>query len=414
MLIDFTVENFRSIREPVTLSMIEQAPRKSRQKGGVRKRPLPTDEEISPALEVSGWDFKLLRTAAVFGANASGKSNVIRALAALRQLLAHGPERGFGEQTISPFLLDAGSRDRPTRFVLRVATPGIEGAVVQAYELALADGEVVKERLTWEVYGQEQHEVFSRAPNSGTPRFADGLPAAVADSEQALGPATPLLHYLISTLRIRGLEFLEAWLSMTHCYTDATAWIASFDTHWALEADDAMRLRVGQLVAEFDTGISSFAIEPGERRGRARVMVHHGDFPDAPAWPLSEESAGTRRLFELSVPILRALDSGGLVVLDEFGAHLHPHVTRRIVERFQRADTNPKGAQLVFNSQDVSLLANRLLRRDQIWYTTKAAAGNTELYPLSDFKVRNDLAIDSAYLDGRFGAVPFLPAGGRA
>lgn len=95
--------------------------------------------------------------------------------------------------------------------------------------------------------------------------------------------------------------------------------------------------------------------------------------------------------------------------MDELGSNIHPNITREIIRWFQSEKTNPKRAQLIFTSHDNTLQRANLLRRDQIWFTQKRADGSTELYPLSDFRPRNDLAIDKAYLEGRFGAVPILP-----
>ncbi len=96
------------------------------------------------------------------------------------------------------------------------------------------------------------------------------------------------------------------------------------------------------------------------------------------------------------------------LIIDELGSNLHPNIVHNIVQLFQDKQTNPNRAQLIFTSHDNTLQRNNLLRRDQIWFTQKRRDQSTELYPLSDFKVRNDLAIDKAYLDGRFGAVPFI------
>ena len=101
--------------------------------------------------------------------------------------------------------------------------------------------------------------------------------------------------------------------------------------------------------------------------------------------------------------------SGCTVILDELGSNIHPNINRKIVRLFQNPKTNPKRAQLIFSSHDNTLQRDNLLRRDQIWFTQKRSDQSTKLYPLSDFKVRNDLAIDRAYLDGRFRAVPFIP-----
>jgi AAA15 family ATPase/GTPase len=93
---------------------------------------------------------------------------------------------------------------------------------------------------------------------------------------------------------------------------------------------------------------------------------------------------------------------------DELGSNIHPNIVREIIKLFQDSKTNPHRTQLIFTSHDNTLQRNNLLRRDQIWFTQKRPDQSTELYSLSDFKVRNDLAIDKAYLDGRFGAVPFI------
>ena len=108
-------------------------------------------------------------------------------------------------------------------------------------------------------------------------------------------------------------------------------------------------------------------------------------------------------------PILQALESGGLLVLDEFGSHLHPHITERIVQLFHSPTTNPQGAQLVFNTHSAHLLQDQQLRRDQVWFTEKRPDGSTDLFSMSEFKLRNDKSMAKAYLGGSLGAVPVLP-----
>lgn len=120
--------------------------------------------------------------------------------------------------------------------------------------------------------------------------------------------------------------------------------------------------------------------------------------------------AGTQRLFNLAYRMLIALKIGSLTIVDELGTNIHPNIVKNIIKIFQNPNTNPKRAQLIFTSHDNTLQRNNLLRRDQIWFTQKRTDQSTELYALTDFHVRNDLAIDKAYLDGRFGAVPFLPS----
>jgi AAA15 family ATPase/GTPase len=168
------------------------------------------------------------------------------------------------------------------------------------------------------------------------------------------------------------------------------------------------------MIRQFDTGISQIEIEKIESNGNETnenftVWVWHEVNGHRVRWPIQEESTGTQRLFGLSYWMLVVLRYGGLAMVDELGSNIHPNITRSIIRLFQSEKTNPKRAQLIFTSHDNTLQRANLLRRDQIWFTQKRADGSTELYPLSDFRPRNDLAIDKAYLEGRFGAVPILP-----
>lgn len=406
MLIDFTVSNFRSIREPVTLSMVEVAPRKGKQKGLKRKRPLLTDEDISPALDVPGWDFKLLRTAGIFGANASGKSNVVRALSVMGGLLMNGSEQAY-ELARDPFRL--GPTLEPTRFQMRHVALG------RCYTYSLdIDEKILYEQLQVEGPSGEPELLFTRgAARDGEPtRIEAGQPlTGVQSILQVTNRRTPFLHVLLQLLDLPELRaYRDAVRNtgvMLHAF--ASAWQESTTRQIAKEPRYAPM--VARLLSDFDTSIGGIRVEPVEFNGKTlhRVWVAHASVSgDTIEWQLNEESMGTQALYGLAWPILEALEHGVLLCIDEFGAHLHPQITRYIVELFQKPLTNPNGARLIFNSQDVTLQANHLLRRDQIWFTQKGAEGNTELFALSDFKVRNDMAIDQAYLDGRFGAVPFL------
>jgi AAA15 family ATPase/GTPase len=162
---------------------------------------------------------------------------------------------------------------------------------------------------------------------------------------------------------------------------------------------------------KFDTGLSDIEIKRSESSEHDYFQVYalHRTEDGEVRWLFEDESMGTQHLFRISFSIQFAILFGDLLIIDELGSNIHPNITRAIVRLFQNPKTNPKRAQLIFTSHDNTLQRNNLLRRDQIWFTQKRADQSTELYPLSDFKVRNDLAIDKAYLDGRFMAVPFIP-----
>jgi energy-coupling factor transporter ATP-binding protein EcfA2 len=410
MIIDFTVANYRSIRDPVTLSFVEVSPRKKRQLGSTRKRPIKTDEEISPALDVPGWDFKLLRAAGIFGANASGKSNVVRALGAVIDLVMHGPAESSVREVASPFLLSPEGKGAPTEFTLRVAVPGAgDSRAIFTYRLAVRGAQIVEERLT-EERRDEVRLIFERRAGS-PPRFGEVLPAAMGELLASMASGAPFLHMLVENFDLPALRGLrDGFRGIVSAHEGRDVFLARVPRLLLSDPEsEELNPRAAALLRDFDTGIAGFRLEPGPEKYLPRVFMRH-DTPGGPVeWELDQESAGTRRLFDLAPAVLAALDIGGLVVLDEFGAQLHPHITQRIVALFQNPATNPLGAQLLFNTHDNTLMRDNLLRRDQIWFTEKGQDGNTTLYPLADFKPRKDLAIDSAYLDGRMGAVPVLP-----
>lgn len=410
MLIDFTVENFRSIHEPVTLSMVEVSPRKTSQTGARRKRYVPTDEEISPALEVPDWDFKLLRTAGIFGANASGKSNVVKALVWLAKFVCvpnGSPAEYFSE--LAPFKLCADAAVGPARLRARVALKVTGQTVIFRYEISLGARTVGHESLSIERQDGTVQGVFERVVGQPTrSRFAEMLPPAIAASEPTLSSDVPLLRVIIQMFQVPELLPFQYWLLGVFASSEARVeQVQGAVTKHFSQNRNGFLERISSLLKEFDTGISSLRIHRTED-DRTRVFVMHSCGNGKVEWELDEESAGTKRLYDLAGAILFALDAGLTVVFDELGANLHPHITQRIIALFQNPASNAKGAQLVFNSHDVTLLADHRLRRDQVWYTQKRPDGSTELFPLSDFKPRNDLTIDTAYLDGRFGAVPYL------
>jgi AAA15 family ATPase/GTPase len=120
------------------------------------------------------------------------------------------------------------------------------------------------------------------------------------------------------------------------------------------------------------------------------------------------ESRGTLRLLKLLRPVLHALDTGGLVLVDEIDSSIHALLSRKIVSLFSSKETNKRGAQIIGTTHDTTLLCADFLRRDQIWFTEKDRTGTTHLFPLTDIKTRNTDNFEKGYLQGRFGAVPFL------
>jgi hypothetical protein len=171
------------------------------------------------------------------------------------------------------------------------------------------------------------------------------------------------------------------------------------------------------FLKQADTGIVDVRVEhtksvEGPRRIGPRFFLKH-QCEDEDAWlPLREESNGTRTLFHIALPILRVLSRGSLLLVDELERSLHPYLARKIVDQFNDPAANPRNAQVVFTTHDTNLLGTMLgepaLRRDQVWLTEKDVAGATVLYPLTDYKPRKVENIERGYLQGRYGAIPFL------
>ena len=190
------------------------------------------------------------------------------------------------------------------------------------------------------------------------------------------------------------------------------------------ERTSAAREAILELLRAADTGIVDLKVEeldPGRSLGsriqhpRLRLQFcHKSEEPEhGRTWlPLEVESAGTVALVELAPQLLRALRNGGLVCIDEMEASLHPMLGLALLRLFQNPRQNVKGAQLLFTTHDTNLLGNALgeapLRRDQIWFTEKDASGAAHLYPLTDFHPRKQENLERGYLQGRYGAIPYL------
>lgn len=419
MLIDFTVENFRSIKDPVTLSMVAAPTKKTTAKTSTRRHVKP-DDEIAPPFRHEARHLSLLPALGIFGANASGKSNVVEALNAALTYMWFGSHKGESLLPLVsvPFGLSDSTKERPTSFELRV----IRDNAIFTYTLVLNDIRVVREKLSYIppesrllrnrlLFERVWHEdrkanVFTNGEDFGN---------AYREIQGSLREHEPFLHLLATRLDVEVIRPFVTWLISR--WSGAALGYEEMEYEFvARTLNDFPQLLepIKQIIRRFDTGVVDIEIEPGERNVKGvgkklKVWVLHEAEGKRVRWLMQQESTGTQRLFSIAFKLLYTFRAGTMLLVDELGSNIHPNITRAIVRMFQSEKTNPKRAQLIFTSHDNTLQRGNLLRRDQIWFTQKRADGSTELYPLSDFKPRNDLAIDKAYLEGRFGAVPILP-----
>lgn len=420
MLIEFTVGNFRSFRDPQTLSLVA-APIKSKD---------PELDENTVIKTAANPD--LLTSAAMYGANASGKSNLVRALAFMKRFVMHSLKetKATGGIQVEPFRLHAATVGQPSHFEIVF----IEGGKRYRYGF-----EVTKERVTAEwlffVPSTREARLFEREGDDITvgSYFKEGR-----DLEQHTRPNALFLS-VVAQFNGPKAQKLVTWFGRLGIISGVDdIGMMPFTLMQLVEGEHSEAIK--QLVCRLDLGIGDLQVEktvrskpqlpdkmPDEIRQAFLTIMnasdaerlsihtihtqydHEGNPVRQELFELDEhESEGTQKLFSMSGPLLDTLQKGRVLVVDELDARLHPLMTREIISLFNHKATNPNGAQLIFNTQDTNLLDNRLFRRDQIWFVEKDQKGASHLYSLAEFKVRNDKDYERGYIQGRYGAVPYL------
>lgn len=422
MLIDFTVENYRSIKEPVTLTTVAQSRKSAATGKESKRRNIVPDHQIAPTFAVEGRNIELLPVIGIFGANASGKSNVVNALDYFLVFIKLGSQyekSRLDSRWFVPFSLRETTKEAPTRFELRV----VRENTIFIYTLVFNRTRILQEKLEHILplpNRMQSRLLFNRVwhENKAAYTVTNGkdFGNAYKEIQESLREHEPFMSLLATRLEVEVVRPFVSWLKARVSGVGLGQEQFEYDAaaHILQEFLPEMLELVTQMIRRFDTGIARIEIEAlnteHDKEGKQfKVWVWHESGGKQFRWPMEEESTGTQRLFSLACKILLSFEADSLLLMDELGSNIHPNITRAIVRMFQSEKTNPKRAQLIFTSHDNTLQRGNLLRRDQIWFTQKREDGSTELYSLSDFRPRNDLAIDKAYLDGRFGAVPVLP-----
>ncbi len=415
MLIHFALSNHRSIRDRAELSMIAIDDR------AAVRRP-------------EGFNQPVLTTAGIYGANASGKSNVLSALGWVSKAVRTSL-RSWDEHIPRDPHRFGGGRGSPSSFELGLVVEKVR----YLYKVSVDDTHVISEELRSYPKGRPRL-LFSRVGE--TVDFRRGLAGARAVRE-LLGPTTLLLSAaqrvgnpelrsvarFISSMthveqghRLFADELLRAWndgrgeRTSTLDLIDTPDPFPNQESLFADGDDESSNDLVLALLRFADPTIRSVGLQdvaPADNPwipGDMRLTFSHNANPDQPSIGFDEESAGTRTWFALIGPALGTLRLGGVLLLDEIDASLHPLLATRLLELFREPETNPRGAQLIFTGHDVLVLSQ--LNRDELWLTDKDTDGSTRLTPVSDFKsdmVRRFRPLHRAYLAGRFGAIPDLP-----
>ncbi len=379
---------------------------------------------------------KLVKSAAIYGANASGKSNLIAAVRFMESFVLRSAKNyGPGDPIpVRPFLLDDSAK-KPTEFEVDFVLHGVR----YQYGFQIDRRRVIEEWLLAFPKGSQQRW-FERKVGEGPDdedlwRFGSHLKGEKNKLKKLTRPnalflsvAASLNHQQLTTVYSWFAQYLQFIGPSSSAKGLPGRLLGAYTAHRSHE-EPAFKARVLVLLQDADTGIDGFRTElhPFEEKEflaflpekmrqdledsevlEVRTTHRNLSTGELVAFELEEESDGTQRFFSLGGPWLDTLDSGYTLFVDELDASLHPHLSRHLVELFHRSESNRKGAQLVFSTHDTSLLDNDLLRRDQVWLTAKNGDGATSLYPLTDYRPRKNEALRSGYLAGRYGAVPIL------
>lgn len=417
MLISFTVENYRSIRDEQSFSM---EPGRS--------------EKLDERLIADDSD-QVLPVAAIYGANASGKSNVLGALAFMRDAVVHS------HRLYAP---DGGVPHKPFAWGLKAAEPSFFEIVFRIggvrYEYGFVANRLAFVEEWLHAYPSSRKQIwFERDKDEfkfgehlkGENRVVEKvtrpnslfLSAAAQNHHEQLDPIFRWFRSVRAQnvphdgrtqeglRRLRSEDQFVKWWSQS-----SRNQLSMFEDDSGEEKNTrSERFRELLRAADFgivDLKVTGSANEDAATGGPLRVMVkHQSTVPDA--WlPLDEESHGTKQLFRLAPSVLDALVRGSVVLIDELEASLHPLLALQLVRTFNDPTQNKRNAQLVFTTHDTNLLGTILgtppLRRDQVWLTEKDREGASKLYPLTDYRPRKVENLERGYLQGRYGGIPFL------
>jgi len=427
MLIEFKVANFRSIRDEQVFSLVANNYDKS----------LP-ENLINPDL-VGLSKVKLLKGAAIYGPNASGKSNIMAAFFFMVNFVTNSTIKIAPNEPTGtvPFCLDSESKINPSSFEIMASIDGAR----YTYGFALTSERVCREYLIAYPKGSAQ-KWFERTYNVKNQEYSWEHSAEHFKLDKDLREKTRPNSLFVST----GAQFNNAQLTTIYNWfskglrflkLDSENMLAPIATAFLYKKDEKLAGHVQQLLKSADFGITATDISHEDiALNKIRDQIAPADFrkmeADAKRTPLrvprikfkhhainmidqdidySEESAGTRRFFSLVGPWLDILDHGYTVLIDELETSLHPILVKEFLRLLFSATYNPKGAQVVFTIHNPILLDTEVIRRDQIWFTEKDEHGATRLYPLTDYKPRKNESLSRGYLAGRYGAIPFIPEG---
>ncbi|MEH2265620.1 AAA family ATPase [Nostoc sp.] len=417
MLIEFSVGNYRSFKEQVTFSMVA---------ANLVAKDKKLDE--NNVFEIDN-DLKLLKSAAIYGANASGKSNLATALNFMRWFMINSSKDTQSTEKIGVerFKLSTETEEKPSFFEIVFLMNGKR----YRYGFEATLDKVVSEWLFYVPKSKETKLFDRKLDKISVSKTYKG------DGIQQKTRQNALFLSVSAQFNVQIAEKILDWLANTVALISALNDTGYRGYTVSCLMDNENQDEILQLLKKLDLGFSDVMVEESEitadslpkglpdelknlilKNGKGKLSsvqtIHQkfdgkGNYVSPEIFNLDEqESEGTKKVFSLAGPLVDTLKNGNALIIDEFDARIHPLISRAIVELFNSNETNPNNAQLIFMTHDTNLLNNKLFRRDQIWFTEKNRYGATDLYSLAEYKIPDDAPFESDYIQGRYGAIPYI------
>lgn len=409
MLIQFSFKNYKSFRDEATLDL------------SASKMTEFSDRVVSIGKE------RVLPVAAVYGANASGKSNVYGAFEYMANYVVNSfkygdEEREFDDIKPIPFLFDVASEKADTSFEVYFAVPGDKTEKTYNYGFCIGQEGVTEEWLNYKAKTARKYlPIFYRDKET---LDLNGIPKANRSNIEIALEKQVLIVSLGAKLKVAKCKLVRDWF-LNNEFADFGNVITNLFMSRVLPRgfvdDEKVRSAVIDFFASFDNHIKGFEITKAPKQEDSKEDTYLIDAlhkklesDEMAKIPLCDESAGTLKMFALYPELQDVLQNGGVYFIDELNARLHPLLVRNFVLTFLNPEINVNHAQLIFTTHDTWQLSNQLLRRDEIWFTEKDQEGLSSLYSLADFvdedgsRIRKDESYEKNYLLGKYGAIPNL------
>ena len=411
MLIQFNFKNYKSFRDETSLDLSATKMK-----------------EFESSVVTIGGE-KILPVAAVYGANASGKSNVYSAFefmtAYVKKSFFYGDDdKAFADARPTPFLFDSRARNAESMFEVYFTIPGESAEKTYNYGFCIDETGITEEWLNTKAKSaREFKSVFYRNTEKQELDLR-GIAKVSRDNIEVALNRQVLIISLGAKLKVEKCKQIRDWFLLNEFAdfgNEMTNLFLSRTLPKGFVEDEKVREDVLKYFSSFDKQITGFKIEElpskdeqKEKKYAIDAIHRMIDSEDDTELPLHQESAGTLKMFAMYPALHEVLEKGGVLCIDELNSRLHPLLVRNFILTFLNPEINKNHAQLIFTTHDTWQLSNQLLRRDEIWFTEKDEKGLSNLYSLADFvdedgsRIRKDENYEKNYLLGKYGAIPSL------